>query len=128
MSVLWSVCLRAGSRGGKEGLEGSNSSCIVFWRVDETLSGAEGALLWYFGASAEYFRCCGPTCLGGRGGSSQFPHAGAFILAPEDSLDFDLESPIDVADTLETTEEVDSVESRLALCSGGRLGGKAGHG
>lgn len=31
-------------------------------------------------------------------------------------------------DTLDRMEDVDSMESRLAICSVGRLGGKAGHG
>jgi hypothetical protein len=62
----------------------------------------------------------------GRGGSSQSPQPGAFILPHDDSLDFDLERFNDVPDTLERTEEVDSRESRLELCSVGRLGGRTG--
>jgi hypothetical protein len=64
----------------------------------------------------------------GRGGSSHSPQAGAFILLPGDSLDFDLDRPFETADTLETTEETDSNESRLEFWSVGRLGGKAGDG
>lgn len=82
--------------------------------------------MWYFGLSAEYFRCGGPTCLVGSTGSSQSPQAGAFILPLEDSLDFDLE--IDAPDTLERTEDVDSKESRLELWTVVRLCGNAGHG
>ena len=124
--VEWSVCRRAGSRGGIEGGRASVSSWMEWSRVEETLSGPDGALLWYFGFSAEKLRCV--ACLVGSGGSSQSPQAGAFILPDVDSLDFDLEGPVDVPDTLERTEEVDSKESRLELCSVGRLGGKAGHG
>ncbi len=55
-SVEWSVCLRAGSRGGKEGRGASISSFMDPSWSGETLSGPEGALLWYLGFSAEYFR------------------------------------------------------------------------
>ncbi len=64
----------------------------------------------------------------GKGGSSTSPQAGAFILPDEESLDFDLESSVGVADVLETTEEVDSKESRLELWFVGRLGSMGGHG
>jgi hypothetical protein len=67
------------------------------------------------------------ACVVGSGGSSTSPQAGAFILPLEDSRDFDLERPKDVAERVETTEDVDSTESRLELCSVGRLGGKTGH-
>jgi hypothetical protein len=68
------------------------------------------------------------ACGVGSGGSSTSPQAGAFILPHEDSRDFDLEIPKDVPDRFETTDDVDSMESRLEVCPDGRLGGRAGHG
>jgi hypothetical protein len=68
------------------------------------------------------------ACGVGSGGSSTSPQAGAFILPHEDSRDFDLEIPKDVPDRFETTDDVDSMESRLEVCPDGRLGGRIGHG
>ena len=68
------------------------------------------------------------ACVAGSGGSSTSPQAGAFILPHEDSRDLDLEIPKDVPDRFETTDDVDSTESRLEVCPVGRLGGKTGHG
>jgi hypothetical protein len=68
------------------------------------------------------------ACVVGSGGSSTSPQAGAFILPRDDSRDFDLDRAKDVPDKFETTDDIDSTESRLEVCSVVRLGGNTGHG
>jgi hypothetical protein len=81
----------------------------------------------YFRVFAEDLRAEGPTGLVGRGGSSHSPQAGA-LIRPVDSLDLDLDKTPDVLDKLDTTDEVDSEESRLESGSVGCLGGRFGCG
>jgi len=137
--VCWSIvgsstiCFRGGNRGGKDGLalRGRGAWSVRIAGVGTSVE-LEGALTIYFGLSDEYCDFAASVPLGGRGGSSASPQAGALTLLAE-SFDRVLAIvswlvPLEYADPLEAPEELDSTESLLISCSEGRRAGREGGG
>ena len=112
-------CL-VGVRGGSAGVFGGGaSSMVVTVGVD---------FVTFSGTRALVVSCVGVR-FGGKGGRFAGSKAGAIFLpaSTDGVLDPDvLVVPLDMAETEEMLEAIDSLESRLVNCSDGFRGGNAG--